>query len=161
MIRPATKEDFGDIYEIINDAAIAYKDVIPADRWQDPYMSEDELQRQLDEGVEFFCWQDSKDDSVIGVMGIQDMGPVNLIRHAYVRTTKRKSGIGSLLIKDLILNSNKPILVGTWKAASWAINFYEKHGFRLTSESEKNRLLKTYWNIPERQIETSVVLTEG
>lgn len=157
-IRPATITDFETIYAIINDAAIAYKGIIPADRWHEPYMPKDELRKQMHEGVEFYCYE--KDDEVIGVMGIQDKGDVNLIRHAYVRTDQRNKGIGSILLNDLVATSTKPILIGTWKDATWAIQFYINHGFRLVQEEEKNRLLKKYWNIPERQVETSVVLAD-
>ena len=159
MIRPATASDFDTIYDIINDAATAYKGVIPADRWHDPYMPKDELSRQIDEGVQFFCWCDSA--AVNGVMGFQDRGEVQLIRHAYVRTSLRNRGIGGRLLQYLIGRSEKPLLIGTWKAAVWAIRFYEKYGFSLVSEEEKNVLLKKYWNIPQRQVETSVVLRGG
>ena len=154
MIRNGTEEDFEDIFVIINDGARAYKGVIPPDRWHEPYMSKQELQAQIEQGVRFSCYVDNNE--VIGVMGIQDKGDVELIRHAYVRTKQRNRGIGSLLLAELIKDAEKPILIGTWKAASWAIRFYEKHGFRLVEEEEKNRLLKKYWSIPERQVETSV-----
>jgi len=158
MIRPATKNDFDTIYEIINDAAIAYKGNIPSDRWHDPYMLKTELIEQINDGVVFYCY--CENDQIIGVMGIQDKKDVNLIRHAYVRTNQRKKGVGGTLLEHLISNSGKPILIGTWKAAIWAVNFYIKHGFSLVSEEEKTTLLKKYWNIPERQIETSVVLAD-
>ena len=158
MIRPSTKDDFEIIYEIINDASIAYKGIIPGDRWHEPYMSKEELFDQINDGVNFYCYCD--EHSVYGVMGIQDRGDVNLIRHAYVRTTHRNKGIGSILLKYLIGKSGKPILIGTWKDASWAISFYTNHSFYIVSENEKNMLLKKYWNIPERQIETSVVLAD-
>ncbi len=159
MIRKATDEDFDDIFNIINDAAIAYKGVIPPDRWHEPYMSREELLSQIEDGVRFSCYLD--DDEIIGVMGIQNKPDVALIRHAYVRTKQRKKGVGSLLLQELIKDSKKPILIGTWKAAEWAIRFYEKHGFRLVDEEEKDRLLKKYWAIPDRQVETSVVLVDG
>ena len=158
MIRKCTPRDFDEIFNIINDAAIAYKGVIPTDRWHEPYMTKAELQAQLEEGVRFFCYVDRNE--IIGVMGIQDKIEVQLIRHAYVRTTRRNKGIGSILLQELTRNSTKPVLIGTWKAASWAIRFYQKHGFCLVDEEEKNRLLKKYWAIPERQIETSVVLAD-
>lgn len=158
MIRPSTKDDIGELYEIINDSAGAYKGIIPDDRWHEPYMPLQELEDQIRDGVRFYCHLDR--GKITGVMGIQDRGNVNLIRHAYVRTACRNRGIGGRLIKHLIRTSEKPLLVGTWKAATWAIDFYVKHGFTLVSEEEKNRLLKRYWNIPERQIETSVVLAE-
>jgi N-acetylglutamate synthase-like GNAT family acetyltransferase len=159
MIRNATEKDFDAIYTVINDAAIAYKGIIPADRWHEPYMPKEELKTQIEAGVRFSCYID--DNKIIGVMGIQDKKEVYLIRHAYVLTSQRSKGIGTLLLQDLIKDSGKPILIGTWKAADWAIRFYEKHGFSLISEEEKNRLLKTYWNIPTRQVETSVVLADA
>jgi N-acetylglutamate synthase-like GNAT family acetyltransferase len=159
MIRKATDEDFEQIFNIINDAAIAYKGVIPPDRWHEPYMTKEELQAQIEDGVRFSCYVDNNE--IIGVMGIQDKADVELIRHAYVRTKQRKKGVGSLLLQELIKDTKKPILIGTWATADWAINFYEKHGFRLVEEEEKNRLLKKYWAIPDRQVETSVVLVDG
>jgi N-acetylglutamate synthase-like GNAT family acetyltransferase len=159
MIRTATDEDFEEIFNIINDAATAYKGVIPPDRWHEPYMTKEELQAQIEDGVRFSCYVDNNE--IIGVMGIQDKADVELIRHAYVRTKQRKKGIGSLLLQELIKDTKKPILIGTWATAEWAINFYEKHGFRLVEEEEKNRLLKKYWAIPDRQVETSVVLVDG
>ncbi len=158
MVRNATQEDFQRIYEVINDAAQAYKGIIPADRWHEPYMPQMELEEQIADGVRFTCFLEN--DEIVGVMGIQDKGEVNLIRHAYVSTKRRGGGIGSILLRELVENSPKPILIGTWKAADWAIGFYEKHGFRQVSEEDKNRLLKTFWNIPDRQIETSVVLKD-
>ena len=158
MIRECNAEDFNEIFKIINDAAIAYKAVIPPDRWHEPYMTKEELRAQIEDGVRFSCYVDQGE--IIGVMGIQDKSDVQLIRHAYVRTTQRNQGVGTLLLNELMKNSSKPILIGTWKAAYWAIGFYQKHGFRLVDEAEKNRLLKKYWRIPKRQIETSVVLVE-
>ena len=158
MIRKSTDEDFEEIFNIINDAAMAYKGVIPPDQWHEPYMTREELKAQIEDGVDFSCYVDG--DEIIGVMGIQDKGDVALIRHAYVRTKRRNSGIGTLLLQDMINGATKPILIGTWKAASWAISFYEKHGFSLVDEEEKDRLLKKYWAIPDRQVETSVVLVD-
>ncbi|QFP76960.1 GNAT family N-acetyltransferase [Deinococcus sp. AJ005] len=159
MIRPATSADFERIYEIINDAAQAYRGIIPADRWQEPYMPSEELREQIADGVEFLCFEDG--DQVIGVMGIQDRGEVKLIRHAYVATRQRGGGIGSRLLRELLDSTEKPVLIGTWAAAAWAISFYQKHGFSVVSEEEKNRLLRMYWSIPERQVETSVVLADA
>jgi len=156
MIRKCTETDFAAIYDIINDAAIAYKGIIPADRWHEPYMPKDHLRSEIDDGVDFWGLEDQ--EGLTGVMGIQDRGEVTLIRHAYVRTAKRNGGIGSRLLAHLEPLSDKPVLIGTWAAAVWAIAFYEKHGYRLVTPEEKNRLLKKYWNIPERQVETSVVL---
>jgi N-acetylglutamate synthase-like GNAT family acetyltransferase len=158
MIRLATEKDFDEIYTVINDAATAYKGIIPADRWHEPYMPKEELEAQIEDGVQFFCYVD--EGKIIGVMGIQDKQDVYLIRHAYVKTSQRNKGVGTLLLQELIKDSDKPILIGTWKAAQWAIQFYEKHGFSLVLEEEKNRLLKKYWTIPDRQVETSVVLAD-
>jgi len=158
MIRKGTAEDFEEIFTTINDAAIAYKGLIPPDRWHEPYMTKAELQAQIDDGVRFSCYVDNNE--IIGVMGIQNKTDVELIRHAYVRTKQRKKGVGTLLLKELIKSSTKPILIGTWKAAVWAIGFYEKNCFRLVNEEEKNHLLKKYWSIPDRQVETSVVLVD-
>jgi N-acetylglutamate synthase-like GNAT family acetyltransferase len=158
MIRKSSAEDFEEILDIVNDAAMAYKGVIPPDRWHEPYMTKEELKAQIEDGVNFSCYVDG--DEIVGVMGIQDKGKVALIRHAYVRTKRRNSGIGTLLLREQINGSTKPILIGTWKAARWAISFYEKHGFSLVAEEEKNHLLKEYWAIPDRQVETSVVLVD-
>ena len=158
MIRKGTEEDFEEILNIINDAAVAYKGVIPPDRWHEPYMTDAELQAQIEDGVRFSCYVDNNE--IVGVMGIQDKAEVELIRHAYVRTKQRNKGVGSLLLQELSRDAEKPILIGTWKAAEWATRFYQKHGFRLVEEEEKNRLLKKYWAIPERQVETSVVLAD-
>ncbi len=159
MIHEGTEEDFEEILNIINDAAIAYKGVIPPDRWHEPYMTEAELREQIADGVRFSCYVENNE--ILGVMGIQDKGDVELIRHAYVRTKARNKGVGSLLLQELLKETKKPVLIGTWQAADWAIRFYEKHGFRLVEEEEKNRLLKKYWAIPARQVETSVVLVDG
>src|SRR6267143_4073341 len=158
MIRNSNDEDFDEIFAAINDAAIAYKGVIPPDRWHEPYMTKEELQAQIEDGVRFSCYVGHNE--IIGVMGIQDKTDVELIRHAYVKTKQRNKGIGTLLLRELIKGSTKPILIGTWKAASWAISFYKKHGFSRVDKEEKNRLLKKYWAIPDRQVETSVVLVD-
>jgi N-acetylglutamate synthase-like GNAT family acetyltransferase len=156
MIRECKESDFRAISEIINDAAQAYKGVIPEDCWHEPYMSFEELRKELGDGVIF--WGLEHDGQLIGVMGIQDQGEVTLIRHAYVWTRAQRLGIGTRLLRYLESLTEKPILIGTWAAASWAISFYEKNGYILVSEEEKNRLLRKYWSIPERQVETSVVL---
>jgi Raf kinase inhibitor-like YbhB/YbcL family protein len=158
MICLCAQEDFDSIYEIINDAAQAYKGVIPSDRWKEPYMSKQELQHQIDQGVVF--WGYKEDGALLGIMGIQHVQDVTLIRHAYVRTIRRNKGIGSALLSYLRSQTNRPILIGTWADAVWAVCFYAKHGFHPVSRQEKDRLLKKYWSIPERQIETSVVLAE-
>lgn len=158
-IKLTSESDFEDIYEIVNDAASAYKGVIPADRWHDPYMPREELRGQIDEGVVFHGYY--VNGLLVGVMGIQDKGEVRLIRHAYVRGVCRKLGIGGKLLKHLHDLSDKPMLIGTWNDASWAVSFYEKHGFRRVADRDKkDALLRKYWNIPERQVETSVVLAD-
>jgi N-acetylglutamate synthase-like GNAT family acetyltransferase len=156
MIRPCTDSDVPEIFAIVNDAARAYQGVIPSDRWHEPYMPAVKLTEEIAAGVKFWGYED--DDQLIGVMGMQPVKDVTLIRHAYVRTEMRSRGIGGRLLAHLLGQIEGRILVGTWKAADWAVKFYQKHGFQLVSDEEKDRLLKTYWNIPERQIETSVVL---
>jgi GNAT superfamily N-acetyltransferase len=146
------------MFDIINDAAQVYRGVIPEDRWHEPYMTKNELQHEIDDGVIFWGYEDS--GVLIGVMGIQDKGDVDLIRHAYVRTDRRKQGIGTKLLHYLESRSVKPILIGTWTDATWAVRFYQKNGYRLLENDEKNRLLRKYWSIPERQVETSVVLAD-
>ena len=156
MITKCNEQDFSRIYEVINDGASAYKGIIPADRWHEPYMSKEELKTQMEEGVEFWCY--SENGNILGVMGIQDKGEVTLIRHAYVRSVERKKGIGGKLLEHLRSMTSTPILIGTWADAKWAIDFYVKHGFRLLSREDTRELLHSYWRIPERQVETSVVL---
>ena len=159
VIRPCTDSDFNTIFEIINDAAHAYKGVIPPDRWHVPYMSRSSLRSEIGDGVVF--WGIERDGELAGVMGIQDKGEVTLIRHAYVRTALRGTGLGTRILRHLEPLSDKPILMGTWAEASWAVAFYRKNGYRLVSPEEKNRLLRKYWTIPERQVETSVVLADA
>lgn len=156
MIRECTQSDLTTILEIINDAAQAYKGVIPDDCWNEPYMPSQELSQEIEDGVDF--WGLEQDGQLLGIMGVQDKGNLSLIRHAYIRTQAQKLGIGTKLLQHLESITKKPMLIGTWAAASWAISFYEKHGYTTVSEEEKNRLLRKYWSIPERQIETSVVL---
>jgi N-acetylglutamate synthase-like GNAT family acetyltransferase len=158
MIRQCDASEIELIYSIINDAAEAYKEVIPGDRWKEPYMSKDELQHEIDQGVVF--WGYEQDGELVGVMGIQHLQDVTLIRHAYVRTARRNQGTGGKLLSSLRQQAARPLLVGTWADALWAIRFYENHGFQLVSWEEKERLLRKYWSIPERQVETSVVLAE-
>jgi N-acetylglutamate synthase-like GNAT family acetyltransferase len=144
------------MYAVINDAASAYKGVIPGDRWREPYMPREEIEGEIADGVEFYGYEENGE--LIGVMGIQHVSDVTLIRHAYVETARRNEGVGEKLLQFLLVQTSRPVLVGTWKAATWAVSFYRKHGFSLVSEEEKNRLLRKYWKIPERQIDTSVVL---
>lgn len=159
MIRECTEEDLPALFAIINDAAQAYKGVIPDDRWHEPYMPMEELKREYHDGILF--WGFESDGELIGVMGIQHKGEVELIRHAYVKTRRRKQGAGTMLLRHLERMSRKPILIGTWSDASWAIRFYEKNGYRVLSRTDTERLLKKYWNVPERQVETSVVLANA
>lgn len=156
MIRPCEPSQFEAIYGIINDAAEAYRGVIPPDCWREPYMSRDELEREIADGVVF--WGMEADGELMGVMGIQNRGDVDLIRHAYVRTRARRQGVGTRLLRHLESLGDRPTLVGTWRHATWAIAFYRKRGYELVSQAQKNRLLRKYWTIPERQVETSVVL---
>jgi len=147
------------MYAIINDAAQAYKGLIPVDRWHEPYMPMEEMEEEIRDGVEF--WGFEEDCELVGVMGIQDRGEVTLMRHAYVRTARRKRGIGTRLLRHLEGLTDKPILIGTWAAAIWAVRFYEKNGYTPLSRIETERLLRLYWSIPERQITTSVVLANA
>jgi GNAT superfamily N-acetyltransferase len=156
VIRNCTPADFQTIEAIINEAAEAYRGVIPADCWHEPYMSRSELETEIAAGVEFSGWQEA--DILAGVMGIQTVRDATLIRHAYVRPAYQGRGIGSALLTSLVRRSEGMLLVGTWADAQWAIALYEKHGFRLVSTAEKDRLLQTYWKISPRQQEVSVVL---
>jgi GNAT superfamily N-acetyltransferase len=155
-IRPLKDEEINRALEIINQAALAYKGVIPADCWQEPYMPEAELRGEIAAGVNF--WGCETEEGLVGVMGRQDLKDVTLIRHAYVDPAAQRQGVGTRLLTHLLHEIPGPILVGTWAAAWWAIRFYEKHNFRLVSQTEKYRLLNTYWSISPRQAETSVVL---
>ena len=157
QIAPSQEGDLPVIFEIINESALAYKGVIPADRWHEPYMPMAELKSEIAKGVRFYCCK--VDERILGVMGIQDVKDVTLIRHAYVRTKQRRHGIGRALLDHLNHLTRRPVLIGTWKAASWAVRFYEKNGFTLLPDEEKNRILRIYWTIPDRQVEESVVLT--
>jgi GNAT superfamily N-acetyltransferase len=155
-IHPCRDEERTAILRIINTAAQAYRGVIPPDRWHEPYMPRDELATEIAAGVIF--WGYEADSRLVGVMGIQPVRDVDLIRHAYVLPEAQRGGIGGALLSHLRGQSERRMLIGTWAAADWAIRFYLKHGFALVPAEQKARLLKTYWTIPERQIETSVVL---
>lgn len=159
MIRRWEDDDFELIWAIINDGAQAYKGIIPADCWTEPYMSREKLRHEIAEGVQFWGYEDA--GTLVGVMGVQQVRDVTLIRHAYVRTANQGLGIGGRLLGHLQKLTEGPLLVGTWADAASAIQFYEKHGFRLVAPGEKNRLLRKYWTIPDRQIETSVVLADA
>ncbi|HEX5782312.1 MAG TPA: GNAT family N-acetyltransferase [Solirubrobacteraceae bacterium] len=155
-LRRCTDDERADILEIVNAGAAAYRGVIPADRWHEPYMDAAQLEREISDGVVF--WGVDEQDELAGVMGIQAVRDVDLIRHAYVRPEHQGRGIGRVLLEHLVARAERPLLVGTWAAAEWAIRFYERNGFQTVGEAEKNRLLRAYWSIPERQVETSVVL---
>jgi N-acetylglutamate synthase-like GNAT family acetyltransferase len=156
QVRKSADTDTPAILAIVNDAAQRYKGVIPADRWHEPYMPAEELKSEIADGVVF--WLAERDGRVRGVMGIQDKGDVTLVRHAYVATGEQRSGVGTGLLRHLESLSDKPVLIGTWAAATWAIDFYVRNGFTVVSHAEKEQLLRKYWSIPARQIETSVVL---
>jgi GNAT superfamily N-acetyltransferase len=158
LIRPCTDQDLEAILEVINDAAQAYKGVIPEDRFKEPYMPHEELKREVEHGVRF--WGFAQDGRLLGVMGVQDVDDVTLIRHAYVRSAHRRRGIGGRLLNDLRSQATRPLLVGTWAAADWAVRFYRRHGFELIPRDQVPLVLRRYWSVPERQIETSVVLAE-
>jgi len=156
VIRLCQQTDMDTIHEIINDSARAYRGHIPEDRYHEPYMPKEQLLSEITDGVVFYGYED--EGQLVAVMGLQDKGPVILIRHAYTSTEKRHRGIGSSLLEHLLGMTAKPVLIGTWRDAEWAIRFYEKHGFKLVSKEQKEKLLTEYWSIPERQVETSVVL---
>lgn len=157
-IRAAGGDDLPAIFEIINDSARAYKGVIPDAAWHEPYMPLDHLQSEIGKGVRFYCCD--LDGRTMGVMGIQDVQDVTLVRHAYVRTESRGQGIGRALLESITGLTPRPVLIGAWKAATWAIQFYQKNGFTLLDEVRKNRLLQTYWTISPFQMQESVVLAD-
>lgn len=158
-IRLCTAADVPVIFDIVNDAAQAYRGVIPADCWHEPYMPLAQVREEIGAGVQFHGWDASGE--LLGVMGLQEVEDVTLIRHAYVRQCHRGHGIGTRLLQHLLSLARRPVLVGTWEAAAWAIRFYERHGFELVSRPDKERLLRRYWTISPRQIDTSVVLAGG
>jgi GNAT superfamily N-acetyltransferase len=157
-IRPCRDDERAAILAIVNAAAEAYRGTIPADLWHEPYMEAGELDREIAAGVRF--WGYEEDGELVGVMGIQTAGDVDLIRHAYVLPGRQRGGIGGALLGHLRATAGRPMLVGTWAAAEWAVRFYRRHGFELVSPERKAVLLRTYWSIPDRQIDTSVVLAE-
>ncbi len=159
MIRQCHEDDVALIFEIINEAAEVYKGVIPEDCWKEPYMPKSELQYEINKGVAFLGYEER--GQLAGVMGIQPVKDVTLIRHAYVRPAYQNQGIGGKLLSALRQKTTGPLLIGTWADAVWAIRFYEKHGFKLVTAEQKDRLLRHYWSIPDRQIDTSVVLADG
>jgi N-acetylglutamate synthase-like GNAT family acetyltransferase len=159
LIRKSVDDDFDAMLAIINDAARAYRGVIPEDRWPDPYMPAEDFGKEIADGVVF--WVAEQDGRVSAVMGMQDKGDVALVRHAYVASAAQRSGVGTTLLRYVQGLTDKPILIGTWAAASWAIEFYKRNGFTVVPSAEKDRLLRRYWSIPARQVETSVVLADG
>jgi len=158
MIRKCRDEEFEAIYTIINEAALAYRGVIPNDCWKKPYMGKPELRREISDGVVF--WGYEENGILLGVMGIQNIKEVSLIRHAYVKSTNQNRGIGRQLLSHLRTLTNRPLLVGTWEDAVWAVRFYTNQRFRQVPKETKDRLLRAYWSISDRQIETSVVLAD-
>ena len=157
-IRESEQADLAEIFAVVNEAAQAYRGVVPIDRWHEPYMPMSELEREIAQGIIF--WVAEEEGHLLDVMGIQDKGDVALVRHAYVRPTTQRKGVGTKLLRHVESLACKPVLIGTWADASWAIEFYRRNGYTVLSDSHKERLLRTYWSIPERQIETSVVLAD-
>jgi len=155
-IRRCRDDEREAIFAIVNAAAEAYRDVIPPDRWHEPYMPMDELEGEIAAGVEFWGYED--DGALVGIMGIQPLRDVDLIRHAYVLPEHQGRGIGGALIEHIMRSAERRVLIGTWAAAEWAIRFYRRHGFQQVTPAQKDELLRAYWTIPERQVETSVVL---
>lgn len=158
LIRKSVAADLEAMLAIVNDAAQAYRGVIPADRWHEPYMPADELAQEIADGVAF--WVAEEEGRPLGVMGIQDKVDVALVRHAYTAPTIQRKGVGTRLLRHVESVADKPILIGTWADAWWAIDFYRRNGFTVVANSDKDRLLRTYWSIPARQIEASVVLAD-
>jgi N-acetylglutamate synthase and related acetyltransferases len=159
LIRICNDQDFGRIYEIINDAAQVYQQIIPAEHWENPYMSEEKLKHEIASGITFWGYQDEA--KLLGVMGIQPLGEVTLIRHAYVHSSIQHHGIGGQLLTHLCNLTDAPILIGTWAKAYWAVGFYQKYGFNLVPEKEMMGLLCKYWTASKWHMEMSVVLADG
>ena len=155
-IRGCGPADADEILAIINTAAEAYRDVIPADCWHEPYMPTDELASEMADGVTFSGYE--ADGRLVGAMGVQRRRNVDLVRHAYVLPRWQGHGIGARLLWHLCGEAERQILIGTWAAADWAIRFYERHGFVRVADNDIAPLLRTYWNVPDRQVTTSVVL---
>jgi len=159
LIRKSVEADSAAMLAIVNAAAQAYRGVIPVDRWREPYMPSEELEKEIADGVIF--WVAEEDGRLLAVMGIQDKGEVALIRHAYVTPGVQRTGVGTSLLRHVQGLTGKPVLIGTWADASWAIEFYRRNGFTVVPNLYKESLLRRYWSIPKRQIETSVVLADG
>ena len=158
MIRDCGLRDFDAMLDIVNQAAEAYRAFVPAEEWKDPYMPEEELRQDLAAGVRFVGWE--QEGGLVGIMGSQPVCDVALIRHAYVRPEWQRHSIGSALLGELRRRTQQPMLVGTWAASSWAIRFYEKHGFHGVPDARREALLRRYWTVPEAQIAASVVLAD-
>jgi len=158
IVRRLGPEDAGNILRVVNDSAEAYRGVIPKEAWKEPYMDLTELSRDINDGVSM--WGAEENGVICGVMGIQEKGDVTLIRHAYVASGFRRTGIGGRLLAQLMAIAGNPVLVGTWASALWAADFYEKHGFTLQSAERSAFLLSRYWEIPERQASASIVLAD-
>lgn len=159
MIRECQAEDFDVMLRIINQGAEAYRAFIPPSEWHDPYMAADELRGEIAAGVRFLGY--TAQGELIGVMGLQDVQDVALIRHAYVLPGRQRNGVGSALHQELASQTERPLLVGTWAASSWAIRFYERLGYRLLPQAECEALLRRYWSVPDSQIAASVVLADA
>ena len=159
QIRQSSEADLPAMNRLVNEAALAYKRVIPADCWHEPYMPREEMAREIAGGVRF--WVAEEDGRLLGIMGIQDKGEVALVRHAYVAPGTQRKGVGTTLLRQVEGLAAKPVLIGTWAAARWAIAFYLRNGYRLVGEEEKGALLRRYWSISERQAATSVVLADA
>ena len=156
MIRRCVRNDFSAIEAIINNAAVVYRGIIPDDCWHEPYMLPSYLKSEIESGVEFWGWEEA--GNLVGVMGVQNVKDVTLIRHAYISPQHQNNGIGKKLLDSLLAQTERYVLVGAWAAANWAIRFYEKNGFHLVSSQEKKSFLDRYWTVSQRQVETSVVL---
>jgi GNAT superfamily N-acetyltransferase len=157
-IRRSQDTELSAILGVVNEAAQAYCGVIPDDRWHEPYMAKDDLVREIADGIAF--WVADEDGRLLGVIGLQDKVAVALVRHAYVAPATQRKGVGTQLLRHVESLAGKPLLIGTWATASWAIDFYRRNGFTMLPPGETERLLRTYWSIPDRQIATSVVLAD-
>src|SRR3989449_10185685 len=159
LIRESVEADSAAMLTIVNAAAQAYRGVIPADRWREPYMPSDELEKEIADGVVF--WVTEEDGRLLAVMGIQDKGEVALVRHAYVAPAVQRKGVGTSLLRHVQGLTGTPVLIGTWADASWAIEFYRRNGFTVVPHTHKDSLPRSYWSNPARQAAKSWVLGDG